>query len=138
VLKTMIRSYASALILGLGFCVPNASADDIVGYSYSITGQTADSGCSAGDSLRDIFVSTGGSNSIAADLASFSICDVVPGQLTGGEFLVSDASGDTLSGTFSGILKGTSAGGDDVFQGMIGLSSETGYYPSLTENAGVF
>jgi hypothetical protein len=134
----MIRSYASALILGLGFCVPNASADDIVGYSYSITGQTADSGCSAGDSLRDIFVSTGGSNSIAADLASFSIFDVVPGQLTGGEFLVSDASGDTLSGTFSGILKGTSAGGDDVFQGMIGLSSETGYYPSLTENAGVF
>jgi hypothetical protein len=138
VLKTMIRSYASALILCLGFFVPNASADEIVGYSYSITGQTADSGCSAGYSLRDNFVSTGGSNSIAADLASFSICDGVPGQFTGGEFLVSDGSGDTLSWTFSGILKGTSAGGGDFFQGMIGLSSETGYYPRLTENVGVF
>ena len=140
-LKAILGSTAIALILGLGFFVPDASANAIVGsYTYSLTGETANVGCSAygGNPWTDNFGSTGGSNSIASDPVSFSICDGVTGQLAGGTFLISDGAGDSFAGTFSGVLTGISGGGGDIFDGSYAVTSETGYYSNATADSGTF
>ena len=122
--------------------VTKASAGSISGaYAYGMTGQTGDAACAilyGGNPWTDNFQSTSGGNSIASDPVTFSICDGTPGFLDGGQFLVSDGTGDTLAGTFSGVLTGTSAGGGDIFEGAISIVSETGHYTSVTESTGTF
>lgn len=132
--KVITGSAIGALVLCLGFA-PNASAAAISGaYTYAYVGSTSDTGCSAygGNPWTDNFNSNGGGNSISSAPVSFSICDGVTGELARGEFLISDGSGDTFAGTFTGVLTGTSAGGGDIFDGTFLESSSTGTYSSLT------
>jgi hypothetical protein len=120
----------------------NASAGSISGsYAYSMTSWAGDPGCLAlgGDGARGYFNSTSGGNSIGvSDPVSFSICDGIPGFLEGGQFLIDSGSGNTLAGTFSGVLTGTSAGGGDIFDGTVVWGAASGSYLSLTDRTGVF
>ena len=130
----------SAFVLCFGF-VGSAAAGSLTGnYGYAITGQPTDSSCTllGGDGLRDTFDSNSGGNSIAADPVAFSICDGIDGYLEGGLFTISDGSGDSATGSFSGVLTGLSEEGGDIFQGGFTLTSESGYYAGLTEDSGTF
>jgi hypothetical protein len=143
VLRKLMHSSFSALILGLCF-MTNASAGAITGsYLYTLTGETSMPVCQTtygGNPWTDNFASTSGGNSIAADPVTFSICDGTPGFLDDGQFSIVNGA-NTFTGIFSGVLEGASGsgpGGGDVFEGTISITSVSGYYSSVTEQVGTF
>jgi hypothetical protein len=128
------------LILGLCF-ISGASAGPIGGsYTYSLTGETSTPACQityGGNPWTDNFASTSGGNSIASDQVTFSICDGTTGFLDDGTFSIVNGV-NALTGTFSGVLSGTTPSDDDVFVGTILVTSATGYYSSVTIDTGTF
>ncbi len=132
----LVHSVTAVLILCLGL-VTNASATTISGaYDYHYTSTIVDLACSSG--ARDEFSSTSGNNSLSSDAMLFSVCHGVPNALGSGEFSISDGGTNTASGTFAGVLTGLSAGNGDIFDGSFYITSESGYYSTVTASQGAF
>jgi hypothetical protein len=136
----------SAVVFTLAFA-GSASASLFSGnYNYAITGQTSFPACTSaspigGNSWTDNFASVSGSNTIASDPVTFSDCDGTTGFLEDGTFLMTDGTGDSAAGTFTGTLVGNTLSdgtGGDIFTGGFVITSATGYYAGTKYNAGSF